>query len=136
MKRKAIKAADGGARQRAAGRRDLRGGKARGDSPLLDIPGVGPATVGDLERLGIRRLEKLRGADADALYMRLCRIDGERHDPCLRDVFAMLVAIADGGPARPWWHYTPARKARDAAAVSGRKTRSGARPLTQASKAR
>jgi hypothetical protein len=32
----------------------------------------------------------------------------------VRDVFAAVVSHADGGPARPWWEFTPERKARDA----------------------
>jgi hypothetical protein len=80
---------------------------------LQAIPNVGPATADDLVRLGITSLDGLAGRDPDALYEALCRLDGQRHDPCLRDVFAAVVAYANGEEARPWWAFTPARKARD-----------------------
>ncbi|MBI3271482.1 MAG: mitomycin resistance protein [Planctomycetes bacterium] len=83
---------------------------------LLQLPNVGPATAGDLLRLGITRKEELAGRDPDRLYDALCRIDGAPHDVCLRDVFAALVAFANGGPALPWWSFSAERKAREAAA--------------------
>jgi hypothetical protein len=83
--------------------------KARG---LLALPNVGPATALDLVHLGIFELEALKKQRANAMYARLCKIDGIRHDPCVIDVFASLVAHANGAPARPWWFYTPERKKR------------------------
>ena len=83
--------------------------KARG---LLELPNVGPATALDLVRLGIFESKALKNQNADKLYAKLCKLDGVRHDPCVIDVFASLVAFANGAPARPWWHYTPARKKR------------------------
>ena len=82
--------------------------RARG---LLGLPNVGPATALDLVRLGIFEKKGLKGRSADRMYDTLCKIDGVRHDPCVRDVFASLVAFAGGAPARPWWYYTPERKA-------------------------
>ena len=82
---------------------------------LQEIPNVGPATAGDLVRLGVKRLADLKGRDPDELYERLCLIDGVRHDPCVRDVFAAVVSFAGGAPARPWWRFTAKRKARDRA---------------------
>src|SRR3954454_3452906 len=84
-------------------------------SRLRKIPNVGPRIAGDLMKLGILRLEDAAGRDGDELYRSLCALDGVRHDPCMRDVFAAVVAHANGEPARPWWAFTPARKARDAA---------------------
>jgi hypothetical protein len=78
---------------------------------LLELPNVGPATALDLVRLGISEPEEISGGDPDKMYEALCKIDGVRHDPCLRDVFASIVAFANGAPARPWWAYTPERKA-------------------------
>ena len=82
---------------------------------LRKIPNVGPRIAADLMKLGILRLEDAAGRDGDDLYAALCALDGVRHDPCMRDVFAAVVAQANGEPARPWWAFTPARKARDAA---------------------
>ena len=80
--------------------------------PVRFLPGVGPATEGDLERLGIAYLDQLVGEDGDALYLRLGRLDGRLADPCVADVFASLVAIAAGEPARPWFSFSEERKAR------------------------
>jgi len=79
---------------------------------LLDLQNVGPATALDLVRLGIFAPEKLAGKNPERMYETLCKIDGVRHDPCLLDVFTAIVATADGAPSRPWWAYTPKRKAR------------------------
>ncbi|HLH25484.1 MAG TPA: helix-hairpin-helix domain-containing protein [Chloroflexota bacterium] len=85
------------------------------ETRLRKIPNVGPRIAADLVKLGILRLEDAAGRDPDELYATLCAADGVRHDPCVRDVFAAVVAHANGEPARPWWAFTAARKARDAA---------------------
>ena len=79
---------------------------------LLDLPNVGPATALDLVRLGIVEPKQLVRRDPARMYEALCKLDGVRHDPCLLDVFASLVAFVNGAPARPWWAYTPERKAK------------------------
>jgi len=84
--------------------------KAKG---LLELPNVGPATALDLVRLGIFEPKALKKQNADTLYAKLCKLDGVRHDPCVIDVFASLVAFANGAQARPWWHYTPEWKRRE-----------------------
>jgi hypothetical protein len=81
--------------------------KARG---LLALPNVGPATALDLVRLGINAPAQLARKNPDRMYEALCEVDGVRHDPCVRDVFASIVAFVGGAPARPWWFYTAARK--------------------------
>ncbi|MDX1611505.1 MAG: helix-hairpin-helix domain-containing protein [Candidatus Thermoplasmatota archaeon] len=82
---------------------------------LCTIPNVGPATAGDLIRLGIERIEDLADEDPEELYRRLVVMDGHPHDPCVRDVFAAAVAFARDGVVKPWWHYTKLRKARERA---------------------
>ena len=77
---------------------------------LTDLPNVGPATARDLELLGITSPAKLAGKDPVRLYETLCRKTGVRQDPCVLDVLISIVRFADGGPARPWWSYTPERK--------------------------
>lgn len=79
-------------------------------SELQKIPNVGPATAEDLIRLGIHSLTDLAGKDYEKLYEKLCRMDGLRYDPCVKDVFRAAIVIADGGPARPWWEYSRLRK--------------------------
>jgi hypothetical protein len=77
---------------------------------LADLANVGPATLADFEVLGIRTLAQLKGKEAFALWRELCRRTGARHDPCCIDVFMSAIDQANGGPPRPWWHFTPLRK--------------------------
>ena len=93
-------------------------GQREAEARLRAIPNVGPAMARDLIKLGIARLDDAAGRDPDELYRRLCALDGVRHDPCVRDVFAAVVAHANGEEARPWWAFTPERKARDRESTS------------------
>ena len=82
---------------------------------LQQILNVGPKIAGTLLKLGVRSLEDAAGRDPDEMYYELGTIGAKRHDPCVRDVFAAVVSYAEGGPARPWWKFTPERKAREKA---------------------
>jgi Pathogenicity locus len=65
---------------------------SRGDiARLEDIPNVGPAVAGDLRQLGITSPADLPGRDPYSMYDDLCRITGQRHDPCLLDTFIAAV---------------------------------------------
>jgi hypothetical protein len=77
---------------------------------LEDIPNVGPAVAGDLRQLGITTPSDLQCRDPYAMYDDLCRITGQRHDPCLLDTFIAAVRHMEGGPKKPWWKYTAERK--------------------------
>ncbi|TDK68500.1 helix-hairpin-helix domain-containing protein [Sapientia aquatica] len=77
---------------------------------LEDLPNVGKATAADLRLLGITQPDQLRGQDPLHLYQELCRITGQRHDPCALDVFMAVVNFMEGGPELPWWEFTAERK--------------------------
>ena len=77
---------------------------------LQDIPNVGPAIAADLRQLGIMSPGALVGRDPYAMYDDLCRITGQRHDPCLLDTFIAAVRFMEGEPKKPWWKYTAERK--------------------------
>lgn len=77
---------------------------------LDDLPNIGPAMVRDFERIGITAPRQLCGKDPYALYNKLCRVTGKRHDPCVLDTFISAVRFMDGAPAKPWWAYTAERK--------------------------
>jgi Pathogenicity locus len=81
-------------------------------SPLLSLRNVGPATLKDLELLGITTVEQLAKAEPDELYERLQRITGQRHDPCVWDVFAAIVHEARTGEKTRWYEWTEIRKKR------------------------
>lgn len=76
---------------------------------LRRIPGVGPSIAADLRRLGFRQVRDLRGADPEAMYQRLCRLTGERQDPCVLYVFRCAVYFASRTRHRPellkWWNW-------------------------------
>jgi hypothetical protein len=82
---------------------------------LQDLPNIGPAMARDLRLLGINTPAELIGRDPRALYEDLSRHTGLRQDPCVLDVFLSVVRFMEGEPARPWWAYTEARKAMQAA---------------------
>lgn len=77
---------------------------------LTDLPNIGPAMAADLLRLGIRQPADLCARDPYALYDQLCQLDGQRHDPCVIDVFISVVRFMAGEPAQAWWAYTAERK--------------------------
>jgi hypothetical protein len=83
---------------------------------LRDLYSVGPATIRDLRRLGITRVEQLVGKDARKLYARLSKLSGRRYDPCVMDVFSAAIAQAQdpGLPKekRKWWYWSRIRKSR------------------------
>lgn len=85
--------------------------KARTDvARLEDIPNVGVSVDGYLRHLGITSPDDLPGRDPYAMYDDLCRITGQRHDPCLLDTFIAAVRYMEGGPKTPWWKFTAERK--------------------------
>src|SRR6516165_9083309 len=86
---------------------------------LEQIPNIGPAVAGDLRRLGITSPSDLLGRDPYEMYNALCRITGQRHDPCLLDTFIAAVRYLAGEPKKPWWKYTAERK-RELAARNAR----------------
>jgi hypothetical protein len=77
---------------------------------LGDLPNIGKSITADLQLLGIRKPEDLRGKDAFALYNTLCSLTGKKQDPCVIDVFMSAISFVNGGPALPWWHFTDERK--------------------------
>src|SRR5262245_5008663 len=88
---------------------------------LEEIPNVGLAVAADLRQLGITSPGELSGRDPYAMYDDLCRLTGQRHDPCLLDTFIAAVRFMEGGPKKPWWKYTAERKRELAARSEGNK---------------
>ena len=65
----------------------------------------------DLQLLGIRTPEEFIGQNAYDLYERLCSHTGNRHAPCMIDVFLSIIGFMHGSQPKLWWHYTAERKA-------------------------
>ena len=82
------------------------GGK--GD-PLQRIPGVGPSIARDLRDLGYGEVNDLVGEAPGEMYSALCRIRGERQDPCILYVFRCAVYFASARNHDPellkWWNW-------------------------------
>jgi hypothetical protein len=78
---------------------------------LTDLPNIGPAIANDLVVIGIYTPTDLVGADAVALYELLNEKTGQRHDPCVLDVFMSAIEFMNGKKAKAWWQYTASRKA-------------------------
>jgi len=81
-------------------------------SDLAGLRNIGPAMLADFQLLGIGKVADLVAQDADALYLRLCKLTHARHDPCVHDTFAAAIHQARTGEALAWWAFTPARKER------------------------
>jgi hypothetical protein len=77
---------------------------------LEDIPNIGSSIADDLRQLGIKAPSELPRHDPYKMYEDLCRISGQRHDPCLLDTFIAAVRYMEGEPKKPWWKYTAVRK--------------------------
>ncbi len=103
--------------------RSVPAGHEEAVARLRAIPNVGPKMAAELIKLGVTRLEDAAGRDPDEMYQELCAIDAKRHDSCVRDVFAAVVSCAGGGPARPWWEFTPERKVQEEEKARGERVR-------------
>tara|TARA_B110000467_G_C17921160_1_gene264967 strand:+ start:147 stop:449 length:303 start_codon:yes stop_codon:yes gene_type:complete len=77
---------------------------------LTDLPNIGKAGAADLELLGIEKPDDLVGQDPYEMYEKLCIITGNRHDPCVIDVFVSVTCFINGGEPKPWWDFTAERK--------------------------
>ena len=78
---------------------------------LTDLPNIGKAVEADLIRLGIQMPHDLLGRAPYQMYDDLCRITGQKHDPCVIDVFLSIVDFINGGEPQDWWKFTAQRKA-------------------------
>jgi hypothetical protein len=91
---------------------------------LEDLVSVGPAMLKDFELLGIESLSQLRRRSPQRMYRDLCRIRGQRIDPCCVDVFVAAVAQAKDPhlpvEQRQWWYWSRLRKTRESSAERDR----------------
>jgi hypothetical protein len=78
---------------------------------LTDIPNIGKSIAQDLRGLGVSTPADVAAMDPIAMYDALRTPMGQRHDPCVLDTFVAAKDFMNGGPAQPWWHFTPQRKA-------------------------
>ena len=79
-------------------------------SQLDALPNIGKAIAADLQLIGIDHPKKLIGMEPFKMYKELCIKTGQRHDPCVIDVFMSAVHFMEGGDPLPWWSFTEERK--------------------------
>ena len=93
---------------------------------LIDLVSIGPAMLEDFELLGITSVSQLRRRSPERLYRELCRLRGQRIDPCCLDVFVAAVAQAKDPDLpieqRQWWYWSKVRKAGQPKGSAGRLT--------------
>ena len=81
---------------------------------LRDLVSIGPAMLKDFELLGISSVVQLRRRSPQRMYEELCRLRGQRLDPCCLDVFVAAVAQAKDPQLpieqRQWWYWSKVRK--------------------------
>ena len=77
---------------------------------LTDLPNIGKAGAADLIMLGIHQPDDLVGKDPYQMYEQLCQLTGQKHDPCVIDVFISITRFMAGEEAKVWWWYTAERK--------------------------
>jgi len=79
------------------------------DGKLESLPGIGPSLAGDLRRLGVARPRDLRRRSPEALYRKLCALDGPQ-DRCVLYAFRCAVHHASTDRREPalvkWWNWT------------------------------
>lgn len=88
----------------------MKAKKSSEAATLEQIPNIGKAVAGDLRDIGITRPEQLKGKDGIALYHKLNKATGVRHDPCMADTLMAAVDFMNGGKPKPWWTFTQKRK--------------------------
>jgi hypothetical protein len=76
---------------------------------LCQIPSVGKAVAEDLWNLGIRSVAALKDEDPEALYQRLCTLQGISVDRCMLYTFRCAVYYASNSEHDPkllqWWNW-------------------------------
>ena len=81
---------------------------------LKDLVSVGPAMLEDFDLLGVQTVAQLRRRSPQRMYRDLCRIRGQRIDPCCLDTFMAAVAQARDPELpieqRQWWYWSKVRK--------------------------
>ena len=85
----------------------------KGVTQLVELPNVGKAIAKLFALVDIHTPQDLVGKDPCQLYRELCIRTGQRHDPCVLDVFMSAVHFMEKGEALQWWKFTPERKLLD-----------------------
>jgi hypothetical protein len=78
-------------------------------NPLTIIPGVGKSIAGDLNSIGIMKVEDLKKKNPQILYENLCDVQNVMVDRCVLYVFRCAVYYAERKKHDPellkWWNW-------------------------------
>lgn len=77
-------------------------------SELLSIPSLGPASINDLNALGVYTLAAMKGKSPEAMYLALEKMYGCHVDRCVLYCFREAVYFANGGRDQDklkWWFW-------------------------------
>jgi len=85
---------------------------------LEDLPNIGKAIAADLRGIGLSHPQQLLQHEPLALYLKLSRPMGKRHDPCVLYTLMAARHFMQSGEKVPWWKFTEAGKALLAAHLS------------------
>jgi hypothetical protein len=91
-------------------------GRKVNERQFRDLVSVGTAIERDFQMMGIRNVAQLAKQNPKKMYDKMCKLTGQRQDPCVLDVFEAAVAQAVN-PRLPaakcqWWYWSRMRKAR------------------------
>jgi hypothetical protein len=92
-------------------------GRKVNERQFRDLVSVGTAIERDFQMMGIRNVAQLAKQNPKKMYDKMCKLTGQRQDPCVLDTFEAAVAQAVN-PRLPaekcqWWYWSRMRKARD-----------------------
>jgi len=75
---------------------------------LQTIPGIGPKIAKQLENIGIKHVQDLKGKDPERLYAHICAKNGKNVDRCVLYVCRSSVYFAEQKHHDPeklkWWN--------------------------------
>lgn len=78
------------------------------NTALTTIPGIGKSISEDLQNIGIKSVNDLKGRDPEQLYKLSNKFAGSIQDRCLLYVFRCAVYYAEGGKSPEklkWWNW-------------------------------
>lgn len=82
---------------------DVTGGQV---SRLEDIPNIGKSIAADLRGIGIAEPAQLAELEPLAVYLKLAKQMGKRHDPCVLYTLMAARHFMQRGEKLAWWTFT------------------------------
>ena len=84
-------------------------GRPAAAAALETVPSIGPSLAAALRRLGVHRVGDLRRRSPEALYRKMCALEGGPVDRCVLYSFRCAVYYANACRPRPdrllWWNW-------------------------------